>query len=208
MPGRQRARRAQGHRHRSGASTSDLQAEASNCRMMVLQPRRDKRGSTMSQRTMGLHRPRVFCGRLPACRRHGRPRVRGDAARRASGSGRGSRDIERAMRRSALASLLREKYLRELSPLERPLETYRGWSGSARMIEQSGNWMLAYRVVLLAMLLAIAGAVGGWVFTQHARRLLVAPRSSAHFRSMKVSRDARATPRRSSRSSCPRRWTS
>lgn len=63
------------------------------------------------------------------------------------------------------SSLLREKYLRELSPFERSLESLPGMEGLSAILEQAGRTTLAYRVVLLALVLAIAAAVGAWSFT-------------------------------------------
>lgn len=63
-------------------------------------------------------------------------------------------------------SLLREKYLRELSPLERALEALPGMERLARLIEQSGKTTPAYRVLLLSVLLAAAGAFCGWTYTR------------------------------------------
>ena len=60
------------------------------------------------------------------------------------------------------AAMLREKYLRELSPLERALEALPGMDRLGLHIEQAGHQIPAYRVVLLAMVLSIAG--GGLVF--------------------------------------------
>ncbi len=55
----------------------------------------------------------------------------------------------------AVNSLLREKYLRELSPLEQKLENLPGMEALARSIDQAGRKTLAYRLVLNAMLLAL-----------------------------------------------------
>ena len=65
-----------------------------------------------------------------------------------------------------VASLLREKYLRELSPLERSLETLPGMDRLAKLIEQSGSSTPAYRVVLLSFVVALGGAFFGWMFTR------------------------------------------
>src|SRR5215469_8157413 len=62
-------------------------------------------------------------------------------------------------------SLLREKYLRELSPLERALESLPGMERLARLIEQSGKSTPAYRVLLVSLLFAAAGAFIGWTYT-------------------------------------------
>jgi tight adherence protein B len=53
---------------------------------------------------------------------------------------------------------MREKYLRDLSPLEQQLENLPGMEALARMIEQSGGTMLAHHLVAVATLLAAAGA--------------------------------------------------
>lgn len=62
--------------------------------------------------------------------------------------------------------LLRDKYLRDLSPLEAWLESLPGLEGLAAMIEQSGRSTPAYRVVLLSIVLLLFGAAAGWVFTR------------------------------------------
>jgi tight adherence protein B len=63
-------------------------------------------------------------------------------------------------RRHSAADMLREKYLRELSPLERWLEALPGMGRLALYIEQSGRQTPAYRIVVLA---AALGAGAGWV---------------------------------------------
>jgi tight adherence protein B len=55
---------------------------------------------------------------------------------------------------SSTASLLREKYLRDLSPLERWIEGLPGMDWLARVIEQAGKKIPAYRLVLIAAILA------------------------------------------------------
>ena len=65
-----------------------------------------------------------------------------------------------------LASLLRAKYLKELSPLERTLESLPFMEAVGRMIEQSGKHTRAYRVVLLAGALALGLGIAGWVTTR------------------------------------------
>jgi tight adherence protein B len=58
-------------------------------------------------------------------------------------------------------SLVRRKYLRELSPLERALESLPGMERVERLIEQAGREIPAYRVVLYSICLGgIAGAAG------------------------------------------------
>lgn len=56
---------------------------------------------------------------------------------------------------SEITSLLRKKYLRDLSPFERRLEQAPFMEGLGRMIEQSGHAILAHRLVALSALLAL-----------------------------------------------------
>lgn len=65
----------------------------------------------------------------------------------------------------AAVSLLREKYLRALSPLERRMEGLPGMERLAQLIEQAGREIPAYRVVLLAMGLAIVAGLAVWLGT-------------------------------------------
>ena len=59
------------------------------------------------------------------------------------------------------ASLLRQKYLRELSPLARRLEDSPHMEALGRVIEQAGLSILAHRLVVLAAVLAAVGGRGG-----------------------------------------------
>jgi len=58
-----------------------------------------------------------------------------------------------------VASLLRQKYLRQLSPLARRLEDSPHMESLGRVIEQSGHTILAHRLVALAAVIAIAVSV-------------------------------------------------
>jgi tight adherence protein B len=64
------------------------------------------------------------------------------------------------------ASLLREKYLRDLSSIERALESLPGMERLARILEQSGLQVLAYRVVMLSFVLSVASAVAAWIMSR------------------------------------------
>jgi tight adherence protein B len=75
-------------------------------------------------------------------------------------------DIDKVAGTEALASLLRERYLRQLSPLERSLEALPGMERLSRMIEQSGNRMLAYRLVFWSVVIAVIAAVTAWMITR------------------------------------------
>ncbi|MGH8569847.1 MAG: type II secretion system F family protein, partial [Gammaproteobacteria bacterium] len=59
----------------------------------------------------------------------------------------------------ATAQLLRDRYLRDLSPLERSFEGLPGMQRLAEMIEQAGRKIPAYKVVLIALGLALAAGV-------------------------------------------------
>jgi len=83
-------------------------------------------------------------------------------------------EIERELGQSSFASLLREKYLRELSPLERTLESLPLMAGITDMLEQAGYTMLAHRLVLLGAGAGIAGAAVTWAFMHQAALALLA----------------------------------
>jgi len=63
-------------------------------------------------------------------------------------------------------SLLREKYLRDLSSLERSLEALPGMERLARMLEQAGRQTPAYRLVLTSLALSVAAAIAGWIMSR------------------------------------------
>jgi tight adherence protein B len=65
-----------------------------------------------------------------------------------------------------LTSLLREKYLNQLSPTERWLESLPAMERLARVIEQAGHSMLAHRLVLLSVFCGVIAAVCGWSFSR------------------------------------------
>ncbi|GAA0702095.1 type II secretion system F family protein [Marinobacterium maritimum] len=59
----------------------------------------------------------------------------------------------------SISTLLRTRYLKKLNPVERQLESLPGMESLARLIEQSGGKVMAYKVVLLSLLLGVAGFV-------------------------------------------------
>lgn len=63
-------------------------------------------------------------------------------------------------------SLLREKYLRDLSAFERVLESMPAMERLARVLEQAGMQTRAYRIVSLSFVLSIAAAVIFWLFSR------------------------------------------
>lgn len=75
-------------------------------------------------------------------------------------------EIESASDDDSYSSLLREKYLRRLSPFERQLESLPGMERLARLLEQAGYSTVAYRVILLSGLLGAGLTAVGWSFTR------------------------------------------
>lgn len=75
-------------------------------------------------------------------------------------------EIDSTSDEDSISSLLREKYLRKLAPWERALESMPIMEGLARMIEQSGRNILAYRLILLAIGGALLAAFFAWSFTR------------------------------------------
>lgn len=65
-----------------------------------------------------------------------------------------------------LKTLLRAKYLKELTPFERSLETLPGMEALARLIEQSGRTGPAYRFALTSLACGVGGCVIAWMLTR------------------------------------------
>ena len=63
-------------------------------------------------------------------------------------------------------SLLREKYLRDLSGTERSLEQLPGMERLARILEQAGMETRAYRLVSLSLCLSVAAAITLWIMSR------------------------------------------
>jgi tight adherence protein B len=74
--------------------------------------------------------------------------------------------IELAEGEPSYQSLLRSKYLKKLSPIERFLESFPAMESLSKFIEQSGNNFMAYRLVLLSLILGAAGGYGGWLVSR------------------------------------------
>jgi tight adherence protein B len=74
--------------------------------------------------------------------------------------------IEDTSQTKGLHSLLREKYLRRLSPTERTLESLPYMEELSNYIEQAGMRTRAYRVVFSSIGLAIAGGLLAWSLTR------------------------------------------
>ena len=98
-------------------------------------------------------------------------------------------DLEQEIGGNSFASLLREKYLRELSPLERALEQLPFMASLTETIEQAGHSFLAHRLGLVAVGLGVAGAVSAWTFTHNVLAALLAAAVGAWLPFLKISRD-------------------
>ena len=98
-------------------------------------------------------------------------------------------DIESADSEEAYSSLLREKYLRKLSPIERSLERLPRMEALAAFIEQSGSRYLAYRVVLFAIVLAVVAAFVTWTILRVWHAPIMAAGIAAYLPFMKIAND-------------------
>lgn len=98
--------------------------------------------------------------------------------------------IQTATEEDAYSSLLREKYLRRLSPWERQLERLPAMEALAARIEQAGKKYLAYRVTLLAVVLAVVAALLAWVITRLAVAPVIAGAIAAYLPFMVISHQA------------------
>jgi tight adherence protein B len=95
--------------------------------------------------------------------------------------------IQTATEGEGYASLLREKYLRRLSPWERQLERLPAMEALGARIEQAGKKYLAYRVVLISAALAIGIAVIAWTMTRIAIAPVIAGAIGAYLPFMAIS---------------------
>lgn len=91
-----------------------------------------------------------------------------------------------------ITSLLRQKSLNKLSPWERALESLPWMEALSARIAQSGNSVLAYRLVILSILLCLAGAVIAWQLSRLLELTVLAAVLGALLPYMKISRDRRA----------------
>ena len=98
-------------------------------------------------------------------------------------------DIESSSEHDALSSLLREKYLRTLSPFERRLESLPMMEALASRIEQAGHKMLAHRLVALAIVLGIVAGTLAWIYFRMPSVAAVAGAMGLSLPFMKISMD-------------------
>ena len=98
-------------------------------------------------------------------------------------------EIEAAGEEESLSSLLREKYLRRLSPLERRLESLPAMEAVATRIEQAGHKILAYRLVLLSLAIGVTTLVVSWFYIRTPQIAIVAGLMATYAPFMKINFD-------------------
>jgi tight adherence protein B len=98
-------------------------------------------------------------------------------------------DIDKVAHEDAISSLLRERYLRKLSPLERRLEALPGMEPLRAYIEQSGNRILAYRLVMVSVVMALGAAVTVWMFSRMPAAVAVGTLVAGSLPFLKIARD-------------------
>ena len=98
-------------------------------------------------------------------------------------------EIESASEEESLSSLLREKYLRRLSPLERRLESLPAMEAVATQIEQAGHKFLAYRLVLLSLAIGVTALLASWAYSRMPVVAIVAALLATYLPFMKISID-------------------
>ncbi len=74
-------------------------------------------------------------------------------------------DVVGAYQQISTTSILRENYLKKLSPTERWLETLPGMASLSHIIEQSGKSFPAYRVVLASILFSVVAGIVAWTMS-------------------------------------------
>lgn len=98
-------------------------------------------------------------------------------------------DIDLAGDEDSYQSLLRKKYLKKLSPIERFLENFKAMESLANLIEQSGHTILAYRLVAISVVFGIVGGYAAWAATRVPLVALFAACAAAYLPFMKLRQD-------------------
>lgn len=89
-------------------------------------------------------------------------------------------------------SLLRKKYLRKLTPVERFFENFNAMESLAQLIEQSGHRILAYQLVGLSLALGAVSAYISWMMLRMPMATLLFTIVAAYIPYMKIKRDRAA----------------
>lgn len=90
------------------------------------------------------------------------------------------------------ASLLRAKYLRDLSPIAQALESLPGMERLGQLIEQAGHTFPAYRLIIAAAAFAVGGAFLGWLPSHMIIMSLGAAAAGASLPFIKILKDRKA----------------
>jgi tight adherence protein B len=98
-------------------------------------------------------------------------------------------DMEAGSPEESYSSLLRQKYLRQLSPFERSLESIPAMQSLASVIAQAGHKYLAYRVTLLSVALAIVAAGVAWMLSRSAVFMVLGLLAGGALPLLKILRD-------------------
>ena len=99
--------------------------------------------------------------------------------------------LDAASSEGSIASLLRDKYMRQLSPNERWLESLPGMASLAQLIDQAGQTMPAYRLILISLGLSAAGGAAGFIFTRSLWAALACAAAGLAFPFVKLLKDRR-----------------
>lgn len=99
------------------------------------------------------------------------------------------KEIEAASEENDFSSLLRAKYLRRLSPFERRLESLPMMESLAKRIEQAGHKILAYRLVLIALVAGAATLIFSWLYFRMPVAAVALGLLAAYLPFMKISMD-------------------
>jgi len=86
-------------------------------------------------------------------------------------------------------SLVREKYLKHLSPIEIWMESLPGMIGVEIFIERSGHALPAYRLILLSVLLGLLGSGLAWTLNYHGLIILAVAVILTALPTLKLKRD-------------------
>ena len=87
------------------------------------------------------------------------------------------------------SSLVREKYLKHLSPIEIWMESLPGMIGVEIFIERSGHALPAYRLILLSVLLGLLGGGLAWTLNDHGLIILAVAVILTALPTLKLKRD-------------------
>lgn len=98
-------------------------------------------------------------------------------------------ELEQGTEQESFSSLLREKYLRNLAPWEQTLENLPVMQGLSQLIEQAGHKILAYRLMAIAVILAVCCCFVAFSQTNHIIITLLATVFGGTLPLLKIMRD-------------------